>query len=78
LIHSLQNRFDSAISTEESIRQDIQNGMTLEKGLFLNQLKLYVAVSSKLGVPIVSLQTWWLATKGQCDFFLPQCIDRTM
>lgn len=78
LVHSLQSRFNPAISSEGSIRQDIQNGMTFEKGLFLNQLKLYVAVSSKLGVPIVSLQTWWLATKGECDFFLPQCIDRTM
>lgn len=78
LLHSLQSRFAPAISSETSIRQDIQNGMKLEKSLFLNQLKLYVAVSSKLGVPIVSLQTWWLATKGQCDFFLPECVNRTM
>ena len=78
LVYSLQSRFAPAISSEASIRQDIQNGMTFEKVLFLNQLKLYVAVSSKLGAPIVSLQTWWLATKGQCDFFLPECIKRTM
>ena len=78
LVHALQSRFDPAIRTEGAIRQDIQNGLAFEKGLFLNQLKLYVVVSSKLGVPIVSLQTWWTATKGQCDFFLPHCIDRTM
>jgi hypothetical protein len=78
LVHSLRSRFAPAISSEASIRQNIQSGMAFEKSLFLNQLQLYVVVSSKLRVPIVSLQTWWLATKGQCDFFLPQCIDRTM
>lgn len=78
LVHSLHSRFNPAISTEATIRQDIQNGLAFEKNLFLNQLQLYVVVSSKLGVPIVSLQTWWMATKGQCDFFLPHCIDRTM
>ena len=78
LVRSVQSGFNPAIRTEASVRQDIQSGMNFEKGFFLNQLKLYVAVSSKLGVPIVSLQTWWLATRGQCDFFLPECVKRTM
>ena len=51
LVHSLQSRFDPTIRTEGAIRQDIQNGLAFEKSLFLNQLKLYVVVSSKLGVP---------------------------
>ncbi len=69
MLQSLQLRFGPTGTTEESIRQDIQSGLMVEKGLFLNQLKLYLAVSSKMGVPIVSLRVWWDATKGQCDFF---------
>ena len=73
MVHSLQIRLGPAVGTEESIQQDIRNGLIFEKGLFLNQLKIYVALSLKKGVPIVSLQTWWENTKGRCDFFLPQC-----
>jgi hypothetical protein len=75
MIHALQIRLGPAVGTEESIRQDIRNGLIFEKSLFLNQLKLYVAVSLKKGVPVVSLQTWWETTKGRCDFFLPQCTN---
>jgi hypothetical protein len=78
MLHSLQIRLGPAVDTEESIRQDIRNGLIFEKSLFLNQLKLYVAVSLTKGVPIVSLQTWWQSTKGRCDFFLPQCRNETM
>jgi hypothetical protein len=78
MIHSLQIRLGPAVGTEESIRQDIRNGLIFEKSLFLNQLNLYVAVSLKKGVPIVSLHTWWETTKGRCDFFLPQCRNETM
>jgi hypothetical protein len=75
IVHSLQIRLGPAVGTEESIRQDIRDGLMFEKNLFLNQLKLYVTVSLKKGVPVVSLQTWWETTKGRCDFFLPQCTN---
>ena len=58
MVHSLQIRLGPAVGTGESIQQDIRNGLIFEKGLFLNQLKIYVALSLKKGVPIVSLQTW--------------------
>jgi hypothetical protein len=68
-VHSLQLRFGSSVATEQSIRQEFQTWSRFEKLDLLNHLKMYVVESSHRGLPIVSLQTWWNATKGECDFF---------
>jgi hypothetical protein len=68
-VHSLRLRFGSSVATEQSIRQEFQTWSRFEKLDLLNHLKMYVVESSHRGLPIVSLQTWWNATKGECDFF---------
>jgi hypothetical protein len=77
-VQSLQARFGPTITTDESIRKEFQSWLMFEKVVFLNNLKIYVTVSSHRGLPIVSLQAWWDATKGECDFFWPQCRNETL
>ena len=77
MVHSLQSRFGSTVTSEELIKKDIAEGLGIERLFFLNNLKIYEMVSSKRGQTIVSLQTWWVATHGECDFYLPQCANVT-
>ena len=65
------------VLSEELIKKDIAEGLGIERLFFLNNLKIYEMVSSKRGQTIVSLQTWWVATHGECDFYLPQCANVT-
>jgi hypothetical protein len=68
-VQALQLRFGPSVATEESIREEFQTWSKFEKLFTLNHLKAYVTENSRRGLPIVSLQTWWNATKGECDFF---------
>jgi hypothetical protein len=77
MVHSLQSRFGATGTPEEQVKSDIAGGLGTEKLIVLNNLKIYEMVSSKRGQPIVSLQTWWAATHGQCEFFSPQCANAT-
>jgi hypothetical protein len=77
-VHSLQLRFGSSVATEEAIRKEFQNWSEFEKVFVLNHLKMYVTESSSRGLPIVSLQTWWDATKGECEFVVSQRSNRAL
>jgi len=77
-VHSLQLRFGPSVVTEKLIREEFRSWLVSERVFFLNRLKMYVTESSRRGLPIVSLQTWWNATKGECDFFWPQCGNGTL
>jgi hypothetical protein len=77
MVQSLQSRFGATGTSEELIKRDITEGLLIERGFFLNNLKIYALVSSKRNQTIVSLQTWWAATHGKCDFYAPQCANET-
>jgi hypothetical protein len=77
-VHLLQLRFSLSAATEESIREEFQDWSKFEDVLVLNHLKAYVSQSTKLGLPIVSLQTWWDATKGECEFVVSQRSSGTL
>jgi hypothetical protein len=77
MVQSLQSRFGATGTSEELTKRDIAEGLLMERAFFLNNLKIYALVSSKRSQTIVSLQTWWAATHGKCDFYLPQCANET-
>jgi hypothetical protein len=77
-VHSLQIRFGPSVATEASIREEFQGSSKFEEVFVLNNLKAYLRQSTKLGVPIVSLQTWWDATKGECEFLVSPRSNETL
>ncbi len=80
-VQSIEDRFGPAVTTQLattscwSIQQEVQSGSAWARILFTNNLKAYALVSSRQGLPLVSLRTWWNATKGECDYFAPWCRD---
>lgn len=77
-VHLLQLRFSPSAVTENAIREEFRSWLIFERGRFLNHLRMYVTESSHKGLPIVSLRDWWNATKGECDFFWPECRNGTL
>lgn len=71
---SIENRFGSTVNVK-CVQEEMQSGSMWAKIFFTNNLKLYSLVSSKKGLPLVSLRTWWNSTKGACDYYLPWCRD---
>jgi hypothetical protein len=73
-VQSVESRFSPAV-TRQCVQQEMQLGLMWVKLFFTNNLKVYAAVSSKEGLALVSLRTWWNSTKGACDYFSPHCRD---
>jgi len=69
---SIENRFGSAVALK-CVQEEMESESMWAKIFFTNEVKLYALVSSKKGVPLVSLRTWWDATKGACDYYLSWC-----
>ncbi len=78
-VQFIEGRFGPAVTTLLattscwSIQQEVQSGSAWARILFTNNLKVYALVSFRQGLPLVSLRTWWDATKGECDYFAAWC-----
>ncbi|MGH9431341.1 MAG: hypothetical protein ACRD3T_07335 [Terriglobia bacterium] len=71
-VKSIMARFTTVPdSAKESIKRDIHDGLLMEKGMFLRNLRWYVFELSKGLAANPSLQRWWDLTKGRCDFLAP-------
>jgi hypothetical protein len=73
-VHSIENRFGSAVALK-CVPEEMRSGSGWAKVVFTNNLRIYALVTSKKGLPLVSLRTWWDSTKGACDYYVPWCRD---
>jgi hypothetical protein len=78
LVRSTMDRFSFLPeNASASVQGDLQAGLSWPRATFLVYLKLYTLEVSKGLAPRESLQQWWDATKGQCDWLAMQyCEDR--
>jgi len=68
-LESIMARFPTVPdSAKEAIKQAIQDGLAMEKGIFLGNLRLYQFELAKQLASEPSLQHWWDTTKGRCDW----------
>lgn len=68
-LNSIMARFTAVpASAKESIERDIHEGMLMEKGMVLGNLRIYLFELSKGLTLGPSLELWWDATKGRHDF----------
>lgn len=69
VINSILTRFSTLPKGDrESIERDFQNGVLMEKGMVLRNLRLYLFELNKGMTTHASLRQWWKKTEGSCDF----------
>lgn len=68
-IQSIESRFGSA-GDVKCVQEEMRSGAMWAKVVFTNNLEIYALVTPKMGLPLVSLRTWWDSAKGACDYYL--------